>query len=38
MKLKNQDFSVIIEPTESEWGLRAVVVDPDGHRVELTQI
>lgn len=23
-------------PTDSPWGRRAVVVDPDGHRVELT--
>jgi lactoylglutathione lyase len=24
-------------PKDSPWGRRAVVVDPDGHRVELTQ-
>jgi lactoylglutathione lyase len=24
--------------SESPWGLRAVVADPDGHRVELSQI
>jgi lactoylglutathione lyase len=24
-------------PKESEWGLRAVIVDPDGHRVEISQ-
>lgn len=28
----------LISPvTESEWGLRAVITDSDGHRVELTQ-
>ena len=29
--------SVTSPPAEGHWGLRAVVVDPDGHRVELTQ-
>lgn len=28
---------MLSEPTESPWGLRAVVADPDGHRVELVQ-
>ncbi|MFH1300662.1 MAG: VOC family protein [Planctomycetota bacterium] len=28
---------VLSEPKESPYGLRAVVVDPDGHHVELTQ-
>jgi predicted enzyme related to lactoylglutathione lyase len=27
---------VIVAPKSSEWGRRAVVADPDGHRVELT--
>jgi len=27
---------VLAEPKDSEWGRRAVVADPDGHRVELT--
>ncbi len=27
--------SVIAAPKDSEWGRRAVVADPDGHRVEL---
>ncbi len=26
----------VSEPQNSEWGKRAVVCDPDGHRVELT--
>jgi hypothetical protein len=29
--------SIISEPQVSEWGKRAVIADPDGHRVELTQ-
>ncbi len=28
---------VALSPRDSEWGRRAVVVDPDGHRVELTE-
>lgn len=28
---------VLTEPTITEWGLRAVVVDPEGRRVELVQ-
>jgi predicted enzyme related to lactoylglutathione lyase len=27
---------LIAPPRDSEWGRRAVVADPDGHRVELT--
>jgi predicted enzyme related to lactoylglutathione lyase len=27
---------IIVAPKDSEWGRRAVVADPDGHRVELT--
>lgn len=26
----------VSSPKDSEWGRRAVIVDPDGHRVELT--
>lgn len=26
----------LLSPQDSEWGRRAVIVDPDGHRVELT--
>lgn len=28
---------LLTTPHASPWGLRAVVADPDGHRVELTQ-
>lgn len=28
---------VVKAPSASPWGIRAVVEDPDGHRVELTQ-
>ena len=28
----------VIQPAaDSEWGRRAVIVDPDGHRIELLQ-
>lgn len=29
--------TVLLEPKESPWGQRAVVADPDGHKVELLQ-
>jgi lactoylglutathione lyase len=29
--------TVTAQPQQSPWGLRAVVIDPDGHRVELIQ-
>lgn len=29
--------SVVSPPKSSSWGLRAVVADPDGHRVELLE-
>jgi predicted enzyme related to lactoylglutathione lyase len=28
---------IVQSPTDSSWGLRAVVLDPDGRAVELTQ-
>ncbi len=28
-------IKIVTEPADSEWGRRAVVEDPDGHRVEL---
>jgi predicted enzyme related to lactoylglutathione lyase len=28
---------IVTPPKESPWGLRAVVADPDGHRVELIE-
>jgi lactoylglutathione lyase len=38
IKLEKEDISIIAKPTKSEWGLRSVVIDPDGHRVELIQM
>jgi lactoylglutathione lyase len=38
IRLQQEDITVITKPTDSEWGRRAVVIDPDGHRVELIQI
>jgi lactoylglutathione lyase len=29
--------AVVSAPKDSEWGRRAVVADPDGHRVELSE-
>ncbi|MBE2286476.1 MAG: nucleotidyltransferase domain-containing protein [Prosthecobacter sp.] len=29
--------AIITAPHDSEWGRRAVIADPDGHRVELTE-
>lgn len=33
--LREVDVTIVSEPTDSEWGRRAVVKDPDGHTVEL---
>jgi predicted enzyme related to lactoylglutathione lyase len=35
--LSDYPSAVITAPRDSEWGRRAVVADPDGHRVELVQ-
>jgi len=35
-KLSELGASLISPPTDSPWGLRAVMADFDGHRVELT--
>jgi predicted enzyme related to lactoylglutathione lyase len=37
-ELKKYGTSIISHPANSPWGRRTVVEDPDGHRVELTQI
>ena len=29
--------AVVSPPRDSEWGRRAIVTDPDGHRVELVE-
>jgi catechol 2,3-dioxygenase-like lactoylglutathione lyase family enzyme len=35
--LKESGATILTSPADSEWGRRAVVKDPDGHTVELTQ-
>jgi lactoylglutathione lyase len=35
--LSDYPGAVVTAPRDSEWGRRAVVADPDGHRVELVQ-
>jgi len=35
--LADQLGAIVSPPRDSECGRRAVVVDPDGHRVELTE-
>ncbi len=36
-KLQQQGYSIVSLPANSPWGRRAVAIDPDGHRVELTE-
>jgi len=36
-RLGEQDGTVLTSPQNSPWGRRAVVVDPDGRRIELTE-
>ena len=36
-QLRQRQVPILSEPKESAWGRRAVVEDPDGNRVELTQ-
>ena len=36
-KLAAVETPILTSPRDSEWGRRAVVVDPDGHRVEFVQ-
>ena len=35
-RLSEAGFSLVTAPADSPWGRRAVAVDPDGHRVELS--
>lgn len=35
--LASAGVQVITPPAQTEWGYRAVVLDPDGHRVELLE-
>jgi len=36
-KLADTGTQILAAPRDSAWGRRAVVVDPDGHRVELVE-
>ena len=36
-RLKQSGVQVVAEPLETEWGYSAVVKDPDGRAIELTQ-
>jgi lactoylglutathione lyase len=36
--LRDYPGAVISQPKDSEWGRRAIVADPDGHRIELLQV
>jgi lactoylglutathione lyase len=36
-RLAKSGTTIVSPPKDSPWGRRGVVVDPDGHRVELTQ-
>jgi lactoylglutathione lyase len=35
--LSDYPEGVVARPKDSEWGRRAIVADPDGHRIELLQ-
>lgn len=35
--LRESNSKIIVAPKDSPWGRRAVVEDPDGHKVELIQ-
>jgi hypothetical protein len=35
--VKSRGFTVISEPTESEWDYGAVIQDLDGRKIELTE-
>ena len=35
--LRDYPAAVVSPPKDSEWGRRAVITDPDGHRIELLQ-
>ena len=36
-ELKKLEASIVSPAKDSAWGRRAIVVDPDGHKVELTE-
>jgi len=35
-RITAEGYTVLSPPADSEWGRRAVVRDPDGHKIELT--
>lgn len=37
-QLVTHGVTVVSKPKDSEWGRRAVIADPDGNRIELTEI
>ena len=37
-RMETLDIQIVSQPKETEFGTRAVVVDPDGRRVELEEI
>jgi lactoylglutathione lyase len=37
-KFQKHGASIISPAEDSEWGRRAIIADPDGHRVELIQL
>jgi len=37
MDIESANHQVLSGPQDSPWGRRAVIVDPDSHRVELTE-
>jgi predicted enzyme related to lactoylglutathione lyase len=37
-ELEKRCITVISPPKNSPWGWHAVVTDPDGHKVELTEL
>ncbi len=36
-ELRAQEIEIVSAPKNTPWGRRAVVVDPDGHRVEISE-
>ena len=36
--LSDYSGAIVVAPRDSEWGRRAVLVDPDGHKVEQVQL
>jgi lactoylglutathione lyase len=36
-ELRTQEVEIVSAPRNTPWGRRAVIVDPDGHRVEISE-